>query len=102
MEINITMQQLKQQRATPAEKFVLDKIKGAKPNEQDEVGGVYWNKDGKWIFEQCFKHGYLLIDNNSIRFVLEKEYGLNNYEIGQLLTKLLHKYTNNGQLKIKF
>jgi hypothetical protein len=32
---------------------------------------------------------------------LIKGYGLNNEEIKQLLTRLLHKYTNNGILKIK-
>lgn len=33
---------------------------------------------------------------------LEVEYNLNNNEIIQLLTKILHKYTNNGELKIYY
>jgi hypothetical protein len=40
MGTNITMQQLKEQRATPAEKFVLEKIKGAKAGEADKNGSV--------------------------------------------------------------
>ncbi len=94
------MQQLKQQRATPAEKFVLDKIKGAKADESYKNGYVVWRKDGEWLFEQNFKSGGLYVNYNAILVVLAKEYNLNNNEILQLLTRLLHNYTNNGQLTI--
>jgi hypothetical protein len=101
METNISMQQLKQQRLTPAEKFVLDKIKGAKASEPDEYGNITWcDKDGNWLFKQCFKHGYLLLNGPNIRWGLGEAFNLHSSEIKQLLTKLLHKYTNNGQLKI--
>jgi hypothetical protein len=100
MDINISIQQLKQQRLTPAEKFVLDTIKGAKAKEPDSLGDVKWYKDGKWILVQSFGGGYLWVSYDYIRSVLKKEYALNGVEIQQLLTKLLCKYTNNGKLKI--
>ena len=96
------MQKLKEQRLTPAERFVLETIKGVKPKEPDRYGNVRWyEKDYEWLFTQYFKKGYLWVSGYYIWVVLEKEYGLNDEEIKQLLTKLLHKYTNNGQLKIK-
>jgi hypothetical protein len=101
MEQNITMQELKQQRLTPAEKFVLDTIKGVKPRKPDEDGNIDWQKDGYWVFMQCFKENQLWINRIAILLVLEGSYSLKYGEIEQLLTRLLHKYTNNGQLKIK-
>jgi hypothetical protein len=100
-EQNISMQQLKEQRLTPAEKFVLDTIKGAKARGTDEYGDVMWYKDSKWLFTQYFSVGVLYV--NDVFFDISKRgcsYGLNDGEIIQLLTRLLHKYTNNGQLKI--
>ena len=98
---NISMQQLKEQRLTPAEKFVLDKIKGLIYSEQDEFGRIRWdNTDGDWVLEQRFSSGYLWVSYNHIHYILAKEHGLNDEDIKQLLTKLLYKYTNNGKLKI--
>ncbi len=98
---NITMQQLKQQRATPAERFVLETISGVKSDAPDEDGNVDWYcKDGNWLLIQDFKHSKLWVSNFIIYAVLGEKYGLNSYETEQLLTKLLYKYTNNGQLKI--
>ncbi len=95
----ITMQQLKQQRLTPAEKFVLEAIKDVKPGRINQDGSVSWySKDDKWLFGQDFDGGRLWIDDFHIWLVLKKEYHLNEIEIQQLLTKLLYKYTNNGQL----
>ncbi len=94
------MQQLKEQRLTPAEKFVLEAIKDIRPTKPDSLGDVKWYKDSKWILVQSFGGGYLWVSYDYIRSVLEKEYGLKNDEIKQLLTKLLYKYTNNGKLKI--
>ena len=102
MQQNISMQQLKKQRATPAEKFVLDTIKGAKADEPDEDGNVEWfGKDGNWLFEQDFRGGCFWMSWDYIRSALEERYGLSYGETKQLLTKLLNKYTNNGQLKIQ-
>jgi hypothetical protein len=101
-EQNISMQQLKQQRVTPAEKFVLDAIKGAKPNKPDEDGDVSWyDKDGRWLFEQDFKHGCLWVNYYIFCNVLENEYGITHREMSQFLSKLLYKYTNNGELVVK-
>jgi hypothetical protein len=103
MMSEISMQQLKEQRLTPAEKFVLGKISGARPTAPDVNGRVSWNgKDGEWLYIQGFKNGAIWVSYKYIWSVLEKEYSLSYDEIQQLLTKLLYKYTNNGQLKIKF
>jgi hypothetical protein len=103
MESNISMQQLKQQRLTPAEKFVLDTIKGVKPSKPDKFGNILWwlYKDGQWLFKQNFKCGDISVNFFNITTPLIHTYNLKNKEITQLLTKLLYKYTNNGQLKIK-
>jgi hypothetical protein len=96
------MQQLKEQRMTPAEKFVLNTIKGAKPEEPDVYCDITWlNEGGSFVFKQCFSDRYLWVSWSYIRTVLKKEYGLNDDEIIKLLTKLLYKYTNNGELKIQ-
>jgi hypothetical protein len=100
METNISMQKLKEQRLTPAEKFVLETIKGAKACEQDKYGDVEWYKGGVFLIGQTFRRGYFWVSHQHIRSVLRGEYGLKDDDIKQLLAKLLHKYTNNGQLKI--
>ncbi len=94
------MQQLKQQRITPAEKFVLDKIKGAKASAPDKDGSVWWYKDGKYLFKQSFTSGYLFVSLSNIWTVLVKDYGFSYDETQQLLSKLLHRYTNNGKLEV--
>ncbi len=97
------MRQLKEQRLTPAERFVLYKIKGAKPSEPNENGDVRWfNKDGGWLFTQDFKSGYVEVSWIDIVTPSIRRHGLNHDEMEQLLTKLLHKYTNNGQLRILY
>ncbi len=98
---NITMQQLKEQRLTPAERFVLDKVNGAKASEVYGNGDVIWyGKDDGCLFTQDFNFSVLWVSDRYLCIVLVKDYGLKNYEIKQLLTNLLRKYTNNGQLKI--
>jgi len=99
----ISMQQLKGQRLTPAEKFVLGKVKGAKPSEPDEDGNIRWvDKDGKGLFKQVFSLGALYINYHSVWWVLETKHGLNNDEIQKLIKNVMYKYTNNGQLTPKF
>ena len=99
MQQNITMQQLKEQRMSPAEKFVLDTIIGVRPDKPDEYGGVGWYKDGEWLFIQDFKYNTLWVRNKKIWYVLAKEYNLNHNEIQQLINNVMYKHTNNGQLK---
>jgi len=100
MEQNISMQKLKEQRMTPAEKFVLETIKGVEPSEPNKDGDVKWFKDGKWLFTQDFYFGYLYFSWVDIDTPLRRYHGLSFSEIKQLLTKILYKYTNNGQLII--
>jgi hypothetical protein len=95
----ISMQQLKEQRMSPAEKFVLDTIKGVKPGEPDKDGYVYWCKDGNWLFIQYFKYSFLMVHYSSIWISLGKEYKLNYNEIQELINNVMYKYTNSGQLK---
>jgi len=59
METNISMQQLKEQRMTPAEKFVLETIKGAKPDEPSKNGKIVWRN----------KYGSLFVEKKSISSV---------------------------------
>ena len=96
----ISMQQLKEQRLTPAERFVLDKIKGVKPDEPNEFGNVWWRKDGEWLFGQKLEYSHLNVSWDCIWSVLEEKYNLSIEETEQLLTKLLYKYTNNGKLEV--
>ena len=102
METKITMQQLKKQRMTPAEKFVLETIKGAKACEPDKDGSVYWidGENDNRLFRQNFKNNYVWVSYDYILEDLNYHYGLSYDDMEQLLTKLLHKYTNNGKLKI--
>jgi hypothetical protein len=102
METKISMQQLKQQRATPAEKFVLDTIKGVRPGEPDKDGSIYWidGENDNRLFRQNFKNNYLWVSYDYILEDLKYHYGLSYDDMEQLLTKLLYKYTNKGQLKI--
>ena len=92
------MRQLKQQRLTPAEKFVLDKVKGVKPVESSKNTNIVWYKDGEWLFTQDFKCGVLVVNYNCIWGVLKKEYGLQYSEIQQLVKNMLCKYHNNFQI----
>jgi hypothetical protein len=98
MEQNITMQKLKQQRLNPAEKFVLETIKGVRPGEPDKYGNIRWFKDGIGLFIQDFKINVLWVNYDYIWSVLEKKYGLNDNEIQQLINNVMYKYTNNGKL----
>jgi hypothetical protein len=102
-ELEKQIEELKEQRQlTPAEKFVLDTISGAIPNGPNEFGNVWWYKDGNLLFRQDFRHNVLWVIYHNIVLRLRTYHGLSYDEIQQLLTNLLHKYTNNGQLKIKF
>ncbi len=100
MEQNISMQQLKEQRLTPAEKFVLETIKGAKAGEPDKDGNVRWYKDEKCILRQVFSFNLLGVNYDAFMSKLRTD-GLSYDESKRLITRLLHKHTNNGQLKIE-
>jgi len=98
---NISMQQLKEQRLTPAEKFVLETIKGVKPDNPDENDIIRWRDEyGRCLFRQEFKNNKLWLGYAYFGYNLEVRYGLNYDDSKQLLIKLLYKYTNNSQLKM--
>ena len=82
-----------------AEKWVLENIEWVKPKTQSN-GDVEWNKYGEWLFTQDFKNEWLLVSNAQIWKVLVEEFDLKDYEIHDLLIKVLRKYTDNGRLKI--
>jgi hypothetical protein len=94
----ISMQQLKEQRLTPAEKFVLNKVNGAKACEPDGDGEIHWYKGDTLLFKQDFKYGYLWVNYFSIWAVLENHFSLKNFEIQRLINNVMYKYTNNGEL----
>jgi hypothetical protein len=98
METNISMQQLKEQRLTPAERFVLDKVKGAKASEPNKYGNIPWYKGDTLLFKQDFKYAYLEINYLLIWAVLENHFALKKFEIQRLINNVMYKYTNNGQL----
>lgn len=84
-----------------AEKWLLERIEWCKSETQPN-GNVCWcNKDGRWIFTQDFKNGWLWVFWRTVWNSLEGEFGLSRSEIVELLTKVLHNYTDNGKLKIK-
>ena len=97
--MSISLKELKKNRLTPTERFVLETIEGCKP-ETLSNGDVDWcDKDGKLLFTQDFKNGWFDV-NFFIWFVLRDEFGLNDNEIIDLLTNLLYDYTDKGKLKI--
>lgn len=99
--MSISLKELKKNRLTPAERFVLETIEGAKPTTYPNSDVDWWDKDGRYLFIQDFKKGFLWVSNNQIWRVLDKGFGLNENEIIELLSNILYDYTNKGKLKIK-
>ena len=98
--MGISFKELKKNRLTPAEKWVLERIEGVKP-ETYSSGNVEWFKDGTWLFKEDFKRGYLYVNYN-IALDLNEKFGLSYNEVHQLLTNILYDYTDNGKLEIYF
>ena len=97
-----SLKELKKNRLTPTEKWLLERTEGAKPIRLS-TGNVDWcDKDYKWLFEQDFVGGKLTVIRLNITYYLEKEFDLNDNEIFDLFTNLLYDYTDNGKLKITF
>ena len=92
------MQQLKEQRLTPAERFVLDKVKGSEPKDPHTSSYVPYFKNGNILFSQDFYCGYLEVNYLLIWAVLENHFALKKFEIQRLINNVMYKYTNNGQL----
>jgi hypothetical protein len=99
MENNISIQKLKGQRLTPAEKYIHSKINGVKPYVVDN-GNVFWMGDDSFcMFAQRFKDGLLTVNY----WNLIDHMGYFNLELSEIMVlfnKILYKYTDNGNLKI--
>ena len=101
--MSISLKELKKNRLTPAEKWLLERIEGIEPiTDEDEDGSVRWFKGGEFLFEQNFKIGYLGVSYYGIWFFLFEKFALTYGETNDLLANLLYDYTDNGKLKIKF
>ena len=101
--MSISLKELKKNRLSPAERWVLERIDGVKPKTHAN-GWVSWWKDrcwyknGKLLFEQDFKNGELWVSYKYIWSVLEGEFGLNIGEIKELINNVMYDYTNNGEI----
>lgn len=98
--MGISMKELKKNRLTPAEKFVLETIDGVKPETPRNGDFKCWYKDNKLLFTQDFNDYFLWVKYDTILGILYNEFGLNDNEIKYLLTNLLYDYTDNGRLMI--
>ena len=68
------------------EEFFLDVIKDIKLREQTKYPeSVFWEKNGKILFEQDFKNNMLYVDYKSIWVIFEKIFSLQNAEIQRFL-----------------
>ena len=98
--MSISLKELKKNRLTPAEKWVLEAIDGIEPKIYSNGDVNWYDKNDERLFTQHFKNGYLYVSFDNIWLVLEEDFGLNDNEIEDLLTNLLYDYTDNGKLKI--
>lgn len=95
-----SLKELKKNRLTPTEKWLLERTEGAKPIRLS-TGNVDWcDKDYKWLFEQDFENSHLVVSLFNIVLGLNIEFGLNDNEIIDLLTNILRDYTDNGKLGV--
>ena len=77
------------------EEFFLDVIKDIKVREQIKYPeSVFWEKNGKIIFEQYFKKNILCVDYNSIWMILEKIFGLEYDETRLFIKNMVEEYLN--------
>ena len=75
------------------EEFFLDVIKDIKVKEQSKYPqSIFWEKNGRIIFEQDFKNNLLYVDYDSIWLVFEKIYELENSEIQLFINNMVEKY----------
>ena len=96
--MSISLKELKKNRLTPAERFVLEAIEGAKPKTYPS-GDVDWCKDGKVLMWKHFTGGYLYV-SHIIWSVLFEKFGLSYGETNDLLANLLYDYIDNDKLEI--
>ena len=102
--MSISLKELKKNRLTPAEKWLLERIDSAEPEIQPS-GVVRWynkDEDEELLFIQDFEKGYLWVSYQHIWKVLYNEFGFNDNEIQELIKNVMYDYTNNGELTPNF
>lgn len=83
-----------------SEEFFLDVINGIKIKPQTKYPkSVFWEKNGKIIFEQDFKNGYLWVECDSIWVIFEKIFSLQDTEIRRFIKNGVKKHLNWKGLK---
>jgi len=77
------------------EEFFLNVIDGMKIKDQSEYSDiVFWEKNGKIIFEQDLKNKYLYVNYYIIWSVFENIFGLNSVEIQSFIIDVVKKHLN--------
>ena len=77
------------------EEFLLYRIDGMKIKEQVKYPNIiFWEKDGKIIFEQDFGNMDLCVNDITIWSVLEKGFGLVYDEMQLLIEKFVEEHLN--------
>ena len=75
------------------EEFFLYMIDGMKIKKQTKYpDSIFWEKNGKIIFEQDLKNNDLWVDYNSIWKILEKIFGFDNTEIDVFIEYWVEEY----------
>ena len=95
--MGISLKELKKNRLTPTEKWLLETIEGCEP-ETCPSGNVDWYKDSWWLFTQDLKNGLLWVSYPKVWIILKYEFGLNYNESQELIKNVMYDYTNNGSL----
>ena len=76
------------------EEFFLDVIKDIKVKQTKYPESVFWEKNGKVIFEQNLKKNLLYVDYKSIWVIFEKIYGLQYSETQLFIKNMVEEYLN--------
>ena len=77
------------------EEFFLDIIDGIKIKPQTKYpDSIFWEKNGKVIFEQDFKKNQLYVDYKSIWMIFEKIFGLQYSETELFIKNMVEEYLN--------
>ena len=82
------------------EEFFLDVIKDIKVKEQTKYNeSIFWEKNGKIIFEQDFKKNVLYVDYDTIWVFFDKIFGLQYHETKLFIKNMVEEYLNWRGLK---
>jgi hypothetical protein len=77
------------------EEFFLDVIDGIKVKKQTKYpNSVFWEKEGKIVFEQDLKNMDLWVSYNMIWVIFEKVFGMEYNEIESFIKGMVEEYLN--------